>query len=103
MRLTPGSEQRLREHQHRRVRMVETLVTTGRASEPIKEICSREDPYDYSPSEFRSAQLAAAREMFERMRPLVPVLDRRASETGAGKIETLADLVPLLLSHTAYK
>jgi len=83
--------------------MVETLVATGRASAAIKEICSRENPYDYSPREFRSAQLAAARAMFERMRPLVPVLDRRANETGSEKIETLADLVPLLLSHTAYK
>ncbi|API59888.1 hypothetical protein BSL82_11670 [Tardibacter chloracetimidivorans] len=75
----------------------------GKASGPIKEMCARPDPYLYSPSQVLPIQLEASREMFARMRPLIPVLDRRASDTGVDRIDSIKDLVPLLLSHATYK
>jgi hypothetical protein len=48
-------------------------------------------------------QLEAARERFAQQRGRIRVLDARATDTGVDEIRTLADLVPLLFSHTTYK
>jgi hypothetical protein len=48
-------------------------------------------------------QVKAAQEFFALRRMQIPVLDRRARETGIESIESLDDIVPLLFSHTTYK
>jgi hypothetical protein len=48
-------------------------------------------------------QIAAANERFQVQRKRIPVLDQRATEAGIDEIRDLDDVVPLLLSHTAYK
>src|SRR5262245_11444631 len=59
--------------------------------------------YEQPPDELDALRLAAAQESFERHRGDVPVLDQRARDAGVDKITSLADLVPLLFSHTTYK
>lgn len=73
------------------------------ALEQLLEIRLEENPYDHSPAELLPLQLAAVQEVFAEMRPKIPVLDRRASEAGIDRIETIENIVPLLLSHTTYK
>jgi hypothetical protein len=48
-------------------------------------------------------QLDAARERFAELRAQVRILDQRAADTGVASIEQLADIVPVLFAHTAYK
>jgi hypothetical protein len=48
-------------------------------------------------------QLAAANERFAHQRGRIPILDRRARDTGIDRFTTLDDLVPVLFSHTTYK
>ncbi|API61111.1 hypothetical protein BSL82_11830 [Tardibacter chloracetimidivorans] len=69
----------------------------------IENICAGEDPFEYSPAQLRPLQLDAARQMFDEMRPHIPILDRRARETGTDSIDDESDLIRLLLSHTTYK
>lgn len=61
------------------------------------------DPFRNAPDNLAELQLEAARERFAERREQVPVLDKRAKETGIQSVETLADLVPLLFAHTNYK
>jgi hypothetical protein len=64
---------------------------------------TRADRYDRNPAELRSQRLEAARELFEERIEQIPVLRRRAQDAGVTEIRRLADLVPLLFSHTVYK
>ena len=60
-------------------------------------------PFDYDGEEVRPLWLAAARERFEERRQQVPALAARADDAGIERIESLADLIPLLFSHDSYK
>lgn len=48
-------------------------------------------------------QIEAARELLAERRQQIPVLDRRARDTGTSDIREIADIIPLLFSHTTYK
>ena len=48
-------------------------------------------------------QLEAARELLAERRGQLPILDRRARDSGVDRIDTLDDLIPLLFSHTSFK
>jgi hypothetical protein len=61
------------------------------------------DSFTLPQSELVPLQLEAARELFAERREQLPILDRRARETGVDRIDTLNDLIPLLFSHTAFK
>jgi len=60
-------------------------------------------PFDQPASEVAALQLEAARELFAERRERVAVLRRRADDCGVTEVRSLADLVPLLFSHTVYK
>lgn len=60
-------------------------------------------PFDHPVSEVVPLQLEAARELFAERREQITVLRRRADDCGVTEVRTLADLVPLLFSHTVYK
>ena len=63
----------------------------------------RADRYDRDPAELGPLRLEAARELFRERIEQIPVLRRRAQESGVTEIRRVADLVPLLFSHTVYK
>lgn len=62
-----------------------------------------EDVFDRPWPDIEARQLEAARELFVERRDQIPVLRRRADDSGVTEIGTLDDLVPLLFAHTAYK
>src|SRR6202034_3452427 len=61
------------------------------------------DPYRGEPADLRELQLQALRERFAEKRLQIPILARRAKETGIAEIRSLDDVVPLLFTHTNYK
>ena len=61
------------------------------------------DPFSRPVAELASLRLEAVREVFSERKAQVPLLERIANEHGVKEIGTLADAVPLLFSHTAYK
>jgi len=69
----------------------------------LLDLILQPDAYDQPPDKIRVLQLEAARELLAERRQQIPVLQRRAEECGVQEIRTLADLVPLLFSHTVYK
>jgi hypothetical protein len=69
----------------------------------IRELVGSGDPFNQPAAELRGLQLEAARECFTELRERIPLLRRRADEVGVTEISTVADLVPLLFSHTSYK
>ena len=69
----------------------------------LLDMILRDDRYDLPASELDPLRLDAARELFAERREQIPVLRRRAEETGVNEIRSFADLVPLLFSHTVYK
>jgi hypothetical protein len=72
---------------------LDKLIAIGCSPEPFAR------PY----SEIEALQLQAAREVIASQRPRIHVLTRRIEDTGADRIETIEDLVPLLFAHTIYK
>ena len=75
----------------------------GPARRRIFDMIDHADTFGKSNEELLPAQIAAAQEYFEEMRPRVRILDKRAQETGTEKITRMEDIVPLLFSHTTYK
>jgi hypothetical protein len=69
----------------------------------LLEMIQRKDRYDLPASYLDPLRLEAARELFAERREQIPLLRRRAEDTGVTEIRSFADLVPLLFSHTVYK
>jgi hypothetical protein len=60
-------------------------------------VLDRRDP------DLEAKQLEAAHELFAERRGQIGLLRRRAEDAGVSEIASMADLVPLLFAHTAYK
>ncbi len=73
------------------------------ARQALLDMIDDTELFQRSNDEIDELQLEAAREVFAARREQIPVLRRRAEETGVNAINTLHDLVPLLFSHTSYK
>lgn len=73
------------------------------ARETLLDKIDDEALFQWPAEEIEELQLEAARELFSERREQIPVLRRRAEETGVREINTLHDLAPLLFSHTSYK
>ena len=74
------------------------------AVDDLLEVATWDDPMLAADKlDLPGLQLAAARERFAELGPRIRVLDRRAADMGVSEIGTLADLVPTLFAHTAYK
>ena len=69
----------------------------------LLDMILRDDRYDLPASYLDPLRLEAARELFAERREQIPVLRRRAEDSGVNDVSTFADLVPLLFSHTVYK
>ena len=61
------------------------------------------DRFDYSAAEIRPLQIEALNERFQERKDAIKLLALRAREAGTTGISDLADMVPLLFPHTAYK
>jgi hypothetical protein len=69
----------------------------------LDAIVDPDTAYDQPASDIAALQLRAAQELFELRRTQIALLARRAEEAGITRIESLADVVPLLFAHTVYK
>ena len=72
----------------------------------VRELLSRwhtRDPWNYDPVQLAPLQLTALQERFRERRPQLKVLNQRAGDEKIDVIGSLADVVPLLFSHTTYK
>lgn len=73
------------------------------ARETLLGLLHQPECYTMPQSELVPLQLEAARELLAERRSQLPLLDRRARETGVDRIDSLDDLIPLLFSHTTFK
>jgi hypothetical protein len=69
----------------------------------LVDAAEHEDVFDRVWDDIEARQLEAARELFAERIEQIPVLRRRASESGVSEIRSFDDLVPLLFAHTSYK
>ena len=75
----------------------------GTAADRLLSLLDAPDRYDTPPSELRAAQVEAANEIFQDRVEHIKLLANRAEAGAIREIRDLADLVPLLFAHTAYK
>ena len=79
-----------------------TVAQTG-AVERLMRLVDAEDRFSYSAEELRETQIAALNERLQDRVGRIKLLGHRAKEAGITEIRELADMVPLLFPHTAYK
>jgi hypothetical protein len=75
----------------------------GEAANELVGMLRSEDRFDHSAKDLREMQIAAINERFQERRDAIRLLAMRAGEAGIGEVRSLADIVPLLFPHTAYK
>jgi hypothetical protein len=73
------------------------------ARRELLDLILSERAFEHSAEELLPMRLAAAQEVFAERRAKIPVLARRADETGISDIRKFEDIVPLLFAHTVYK
>ena len=73
------------------------------ARQELITMIEREDSFDLPLSLLQPLRLEAARELFQERREQVPILQRRAEDSGIKEIRSFDDIVPLLFAHTVYK
>ncbi len=78
-------------------------VLSGSAVERLTAMMGSDERFDYSPQELGELQIAAIDERFQDRRGRIQLLAYLAERAGITKIRSLADVVPLLFPHTAYK
>ncbi|MCJ2177887.1 hypothetical protein [Novosphingobium album (ex Hu et al. 2023)] len=76
---------------------------TGTHVDSLLSALGRDDCYDYAFADVQEAQVAAMNERLQDRIGRIKVVAFRAKEAGITEIASLADAVPLLLPHTAYK
>ena len=79
-----------------------TVLQAG-AIEQLTGLVDAPDRYDYSPQNVLATQIEALNERFADRVGRIKLLAHRAREAGITEIRSLADMVPLLFPHTAYK
>lgn len=75
----------------------------GSAIEKLMSKVRAADRFDYSAAEIRPLQVEALNERFQERKDTIKLLGLRAREAGTTEIRDVADMVPLLFPHTAYK
>lgn len=73
------------------------------AVEQIRAMVDDEDTFAKPYGKLLPLQIAAVNEHLATLRERIPLLERRASEAGVTGVSSLADMLPLLLPHSAYK
>ena len=75
----------------------------GVAADKLTGKVRDDDRFDYTQADTLAVQIAALNERFQERRDSIRLLKLRADEAEIEEIASLADMVPLLLPHTAYK
>ena len=75
----------------------------GAAAEILMAQVRAEGRFDYDAREMSTTQVAALNERFQECRDRIKLLAMRARDAAATEIREIADIVPLLFPHTAYK
>jgi hypothetical protein len=75
----------------------------GAAVDRLTGYATADSRFDIPYAVLRDIQIAALNERFQENRERIKLLRHRAEEAGANDIRALADMVPLLFPHTAYK
>jgi hypothetical protein len=78
-------------------------VTASKASEALLALTVSENPFLQTSTELLPLQLKATEERFKERVEQIKLLQNRAEIGKISEIRTLADVVPLLFAHTAYK
>ena len=73
------------------------------AADRLVGLVDTENPFDMPAAEVLSLQLEAIGERFKDRVEKIKLLQNRAETGGIGEIRRMADIVPLLFAHTAYK
>lgn len=73
------------------------------AIEKLTGLVTAPDRFSYSADELRETQVAALDERFQERKDRIKLLALRARDAGLARIESIADIVPVLFPHTAYK
>lgn len=75
----------------------------GAAADKLMAMARNEDRFSHSAADLRVTQIAALDDAFQDRKDKIKLLEHRAKEAGITEIKDLADMVPLLFPHTAYK
>jgi hypothetical protein len=75
----------------------------GAAADRLTRLVDAPDRFNIPFSELAAAQIAALNERFQERKDRIKLLAHRAREAGITEVHSRADMVPLLLPHTAYK
>ncbi|MBO9726504.1 MAG: hypothetical protein J7530_19205 [Novosphingobium sp.] len=75
----------------------------GDMADKMLSFIDKRTRFGFSVNDLRDTQIAALDERFQERRDRIRLLGLRARDAGIDKIESLADIVPLLFPHTAYK
>lgn len=75
----------------------------GAAVERLTKLVDAPDRFSHSHTELHDAQVAAMNELFQARKNRIKLLANRAKEANVSEVRSLADIVPLLFPHTAYK
>ena len=82
---------------------MDVAVETGSQIEEILATVDSENPFDHAYEDILPKQIRAANDRFQDRVNKIKLLKNRADTGGVTEVKTLADLVPLLFAHTAYK
>ncbi len=75
----------------------------GAAADKLMALVADPDRFTFSQDELRETQIAALDERFQERRDRIKLLGMRARDAGIDRINSVADIVPMLFPHTAYK
>ena len=75
----------------------------GAAVDRLTRLVDAPDRFNIPFAELAAAQIAALNERFEERKDRIKLLAHRAREAGITQVRSRAEMVPLLLPHTAYK
>lgn len=78
-------------------------LETKSAADELVALVDTENSFDYDPAAILPRQLAAIDERFQDRVQKIKLLQNRAEAGGIRAVRTMADVVPLLFAHTAYK
>ncbi|CAN7280109.1 hypothetical protein LJR219_001314 [Phenylobacterium sp. LjRoot219] len=75
----------------------------GSAVEKLTRLVEAPERFDIPWDDLRPVQIAAMNERFQQRKDAIKLLAHRATEGGVSEVRDLAEVVPLLFAHTAYK
>jgi hypothetical protein len=82
---------------------MDAVTTQASEVDHLVSLVDSENPFDMPHAEVLPRQLEAINERFQDRVGRIKLLKNRAEEGGIAEVRSMADVVPLLFAHTAYK